>query len=192
MKKDHPQASDKKRSLNLLPCFCFTFLFFVHSLPETNCNKGNNCFSGSSITIPASDNTPPSTVLDVHISGKPLISVTSTSSADSTNIADTDTITFIAKGSDPEGIKDIQIWVEETRWYNGSTPGPGLLGAPEVHNIDNGTVGSKGCTERVASLNFFVKPRRKQATNYRVRLWATAINFTGTKTNSATVVLTWP
>jgi len=191
MEREHQQTRLRKRSLNFLPCFCFTFLFFIHSLPDTSCNKGSNCFSGFTITIPASDNTPPGIFLDVHIPGKPMISVTSSPGADSAKVGGNDTLTFIAKGVDPEGIKDIEIWVEET-WWTPSQEGPGSLGAPEVHNVDKGTAGGKGCTERVASLNVYVKQRRKQAAQYRIRLWATAINFGGAKLKSATVVLTWP
>lgn len=125
------------------------------------------------------------------MSNKPITSVTSASSPDSAAIGGNDTVTIIAKGTDPEGIKDIQIWVEET-WWNPSITGPTLLSAPEVRNVDNSTAGAKGCTERLATLNLYIKQRRKQATSYRIRTWSTAVNFGGAKVNSAVVTLRWP
>ena len=189
-------SSWKMNFLRSFPFFSFAFLFLPLFLFDNGCKNSNNCFSGTSITIPASDATPPTTVMDVHLPNKPIITVTPPSPAVSSTIGGSDTVTIIAKGTDPEGTKDIQIWVEETWWTTsgGTTTqtGPGLLGAPEAHNLDNGTAGAKGCTERVATLNLYIKQRRKLATSYRIRTWATAINFGGAKVNSAVVTLTWP
>src|SRR2546423_8616838 len=114
---------------------CFFFPLF---LLNDGCKNSNKCFSGNEVTIPSSDATPPVVIMDAHFSNKPLITLTSTSAGDTVKIGGNDTVTLIEKGTDPQGIKDIQISVEETCWINGSTTGPGLLGAPEASNPDKG------------------------------------------------------
>ncbi|HYJ38634.1 MAG TPA: hypothetical protein VEV87_08455 [Chitinophagaceae bacterium] len=191
MKISLQHQSSKKSFLNCLQSLSPAFILVPLFLLDINCKNSNKCFSGTSITIPSSDLTTSTTIMDVHMSNKPITSVTSASSPDSAAIGGNDTVTIIAKGTDPEGIKDIQIWVEET-WWNPSITGPTLLSAPEVRNVDNSTAGAKGCTERLATLNLYIKQRRKQATSYRIRTWSTAVNFGGAKVNSAVVTLRWP
>jgi hypothetical protein len=75
------------------------------------------CAVGSPVTIPASDSTPPTATMDVHFPNKPMLTVRSGSADAMSTVGANDVITLIAAGNDPEGVKDIQIWVEETWWY---------------------------------------------------------------------------
>jgi hypothetical protein len=177
--------------LNSFYCLSIALLFLPYFLFDANCKNSNKCFSGTSVTIPSSDLTSPTTIMDIHRPNQPITTVTSTSLPDSGSIGGNDTVTLIAKGIDPEGIKDIQIWVEET-WWNPAQTGPGLLSAPEVHNVDNGVAGGNGCTERVVTLNLYIQQRRKQATSDRIRTWTTAVNFGGLKVKSSVMTLKWP
>jgi hypothetical protein len=160
--------------------------------------NSNSCFQGTAITITSSDLTPPTTGMDVHFPNKPLITVTSTSNPMGSTVVGNDVVTLIAKGTDPQGIKDIQIWVEEIWWTTDpatgvtTQKGPGLLGAAEASNLDNSASGGTGCSERVATVNLDIKQRRKQASSYRIRAWATAVNFGGAQVKTADVTLSWP
>jgi hypothetical protein len=123
---------------------------------------------------------------------KPTISISSASGPFTTSVGANDIVTLIASGSDPEGIQDIQIFIEETASSVGSTTGPGLVGAPSASNRDSTAPRGKGCSSRLATLNLDIAKLRRGATSLRIRAWATAVNFGGTEVKTDVVVLNWP
>ena len=124
------------------------------------------------------------------------LTLSNSSGAASVTITDP-ALTFIANGEDPQGMGDIQIWIEETWWRSNpddgteSQTGPGLLGKPEKSNpVPPGS--RDGCTQRLTSLNLDATARRKGATRYRIRAWAVALNTAGGATQTGDLTLTWP
>ena len=87
----------------------------------------------------------------------------------------------VASGNDPERIRDIQIFIEETKWTSSSVTGPGLVGAPSANNRDTVAPGGKGCSSRLVTLNLDIAQHRGQAPAVRIRTWAIAVNFAGTE-----------
>ena len=169
-------------------------LLFGCPLLLTGCPR---CLTGSPVTVPNGDSTPPTAGMTANFStNKPMLTVSSGGADVSGSISRNDIVSLIATGSDPDGVQDIQIWVEETWWYNqnGFTKqvGPGLLGAPESSSPDSTKPGGQACPTRLLGLNLDITTRSKQADQYRIRTWATGVNFSGTKVNTSVLTLRFP
>ena len=135
------------------------------------------CGLGSKVTIPATDASPPTVIFEYQRPNDQLLTVT----ADTTiHITTPETIFLWARGDDSEGLRQIGIWIEETR--NGGNPG--LLGRPETSEDNNGSVGANACTAMLTQMNFNLGARKGNATTYRARIWAESVNFGGARTRS--------
>lgn len=172
-------------------------LFFVSSVLGCTTTQGR-CVTGNTVTIPGSDASAPTAAMDAHFPSQPMITVTASSGDIGGKVGGNDKITLIAVGSDPEGVKDIQIYLEETWWVTDpatgvtSQKGPGLVGGPEKSNPDNDGTGGSGCSSRATALNLDIQQKRAAATGYRARAWANAVNFGGKETKTSIINLTWP
>jgi hypothetical protein len=129
--------------------------------------------------------------VDIHLPDG--TSTTVTSGTPSANVLSQSggTVTLIARATDPNGVKDVQLWVAEKSCHisNGleSCSGPGLLGAPTASNPDNQTAGASGCTDRVVTQN--VQISRTASTTRTQEVHATGINFGGGKTDTPLVTV---
>ena len=164
-------------------------LLFV-SVVATGCHSV--CGIGNEITIPATDPTAPSVTMDAHFLHQAMVTVTPGTGSPSVTAAGDEVITLLATADDPHGAKDIQIWVEETRWHGATQEGPGLLGVPEASSPDTRTAGATGCTRRLAQAKLDIPQRRQGATALRLRVWATGVNFNDTKVDTAQLTINWP
>jgi hypothetical protein len=101
------------------------------------------------------------------------------------------TVTLIARATDPNGVKDVQLWVAEESCHtsNGSETcsGPGLLGAPTANNPDNQSAGATGCTDRVVTQNVQISRNSNGSVSQQVN--ATSVNFGGGKTTTPIVTV---
>jgi len=150
--------------------------------------NGNTCFQGSQVTIPSTDSTPPAeVVVDFHRPDGTLTTVTSTAPPASATItsATGGTVTLIARATDPEGVKDIQIWAAEKDCHGGTCSGPGQLGAPNAANPDNQAAGAKGCTQRLVTLNVQIGA----GGTVSQEVHAVGVNFAGGQTSTALVMV---
>ena len=151
--------------------------------------SGCACAVGSKTTVPATDGTPPTVALDFQ---RPNSNLQTVVNATTFHVPTPETITFIARADDPDGVKEIGIWVEETWWVPGQQTGPGLLGAPEQSQSNNNAVGGAACTAMLTQLNLEISSRKRAASGYRARVWATSVNFSNVKTQSPVVEINWP
>src|SRR5262245_40715273 len=69
------------------------------------------CVVGQQVTIPSSDTTDPAIVIDFHLPGGQIVSATPTSAPPRVIAPTSGTVTLIAKASDPQGVRDIQLFV---------------------------------------------------------------------------------
>ena len=148
--------------------------------------SGNSCFSGAAVTIPATDATPPAMTLDVHLPDGKLVTLVpgSSGTADVTS-ASGGTVTLIAKATDPEGVRDVQLWVQDENCHVGqpqSCSGPGLGGAPSATNPDTQGTGATGCTERVVTENVQIGSNGSRFLSQQV--FAKGVNFGGGTTDT--------
>lgn len=163
---------------------------------KTASQKSNSstCATGNEVTVSSLDQTAPSVTMDIYFPNSPILSVSSTSAPISSIVGSHDVIEIGARGNDPEGIKDIQIWLDETYW---PTPqhAPGLQGIPNASNLNYVANGGIGCTARLTWYNLDMLHTISQTsniTNYKIVIRAVAINFAGTATASSSVTLWWP
>lgn len=176
------------------------FVVFVAVLMSVaiGCTTTNRpCVAGKAITIPVSDVSSPTSAMDIHFPSKPSATVMEGSGDIEIKVGGNDAITLLAVGNDPEGVKDIQIWIQETWWFANPTTGivsqrgPGLLGAPEKQNVDSSTSGTV-CSSRATNLKLDVGQRRAGATQYRARSWAKALNFSNKESTTSQATFNWP
>jgi hypothetical protein len=160
---------------------------------------GVTCPLGQSVPFPSGDATAPDPVnMDASFPAQPMQSVSNTSGAVTAKIINQPVITFIASGGDPQGMGDIQIWIEETWWRNNpdgtvTQTGPGLLGRPEFSNpVTRPPATNQACTKILASGSVDVATRRAGKDAYRIRAWAVGVNTAGGSTNTADMTLNWP
>jgi hypothetical protein len=143
--------------------------------------------------------TPPLAAMDAHFPSGRTLSVTSaTPTSQSTTVDPSIVVTLIASATDPDGVRDVQIWVEETWWRVdpgtgiGTQEGPGFLAAPEKSSPDDTASVGNACTSRTTVLHLDLPLRRRNATNYRARVWATGVNLCGASATTGDLTLTWP
>lgn len=150
------------------------------------------------VKVPVSDATPPAVALTAF-SSKPQITVTDTSGPITASVTNGDRVVLWGNCTDPDGgCKNIQIWVERTTWKhyaNGTTSqaGPGLLGGPEAESPDTvSKIGDQARKQRTVSLDVEDFKSVPANTSIRLRAWAEAYNFSGTKSTSKDLVLNFP
>lgn len=154
---------------------------------------GKTCFVGQLVTVPSTDTTAPGIVADFVPPAGPTVSLTTASPAAARNIVVSPggRVTLVAKASDPEGVKDIQIWVgTRTCLTTGGVPrcsGPGLLGGPEASNPDPVSPGGQACTERVATINLDAIHTAVRSVSHEISI--RGINTAGQQTEIASITL---
>lgn len=138
------------------------------------------CSVGRAVTIPANDVTQPLVVLDLHLPGGKIASATPAAPPAKVTAPSDGTVTLIAKATDPDGVRDVQLWIG-TRSCSGTDSAactnPGLGGKPVASNRDPGAPGQVGCTERLVSHNIVVKRSSAGSVSHEVSV--RGINFSG-------------
>lgn len=153
----------------LLSCVTAT-AFLASCVPP----PGGSCFLGQPVTIPASDSTPPTLVVDFHLADGSLVTVQSGGQAPADIISPDGTVTINAVARDAEGVRDVQLWIAARKCTSDaatgttSCSGPGLLGAPTASNRDGGAPGATGCTERLTSQSVQVVHTQVRDDSYEV------------------------
>lgn len=192
IKKNH-QSKINWSMQTIFKAFSLLILFFA--LLSSKCELNPN----NLVTIPASDPTPPSVILDVHFSqsGKAYISVTPYSGDLTSMITPNEEISLAAKGTDADGgCQDIQIWVETTTWKQNpdgsmTQTGSGLQGMPTASNPDLSakSPGDQARKERLLTHKVDIAQLRGSADRIRIKVWAEAVNFHGGKSKTGVVSL---
>ena len=116
-----------------------------------------SCFTGSEIAIPASDSTSPTVTLEVRMPDGSVVNLAPPAVPNSKVIVPVNgDVSLTAVASDPQGVRDVRLFVNPGRDVInnatgiGTRTGPGLLSGPTKSNRDNASVGQAGCTARVA------------------------------------------
>lgn len=141
------------------------------------------CQVGHEVVISSSDTTDPAVVLDFHLPNGNIISASPNSVPATVVVPGGGTVTLIARASDDQGVKDVQLWIGtktckiDSGSETESCAGPGLQGAPTVSNRDARTSGQNGCTGRLAKHNLAVSKTSHGSVSYEVE--ARGINFDG-------------
>ena len=136
--------------------------------------SGGSCLLGQPVTIPASDSTPSTLVVDFHLADGSLVTVQSGGQAPANIISPDGTVTINAVARDAEGVRDVQLWIAARKCTSDaatgttSCSGPGLLGAPTAANREGGAPGATGCTERLTSQSVQVVHTQARDDSYEV------------------------
>jgi hypothetical protein len=144
---------------------------------------GCACQVGREVVIPSADNTEPAIVLDFHLPNGQTLSASPNSVPSTVTVPGGGTVTVIAKASDDQGIKDVQLWIgTETCSYdpNNETEScvlPGLQTGPSASNRDTKTAGQSGCSERLVKQNLKVHNTPNGRVSHEVV--AKGVNFGG-------------
>ena len=142
------------------------------------------CLLGTPVTIPATDLTPPTLAIDFIEPNGQIISVASGGPIPAQVISPGGDVTINAVVTDPEGVRDAQLWIAERNCttQNGITScsGPGLLGAPTASNPDGGQAGQTGCTQRLVTQTVQVVGTSVRNRSHEVTVLG--VNFGGQQT----------
>ena len=175
----------------LLALIVFTAFFYGCKLssPASTC-LGCSCNGGNGTFVTSSNDQSDPTSIELSTLNPQQTTVTSTVGGITLQVkqAAGTYINFVANCKDPEGVKDIQIWNEETTYCPGSQQGPGLAGRPAASNPNNSTLGSNVCNSRSLSYSYVV-PRVAKNCTLKAVFKATAVNFGGLKLNSKTITI---
>jgi hypothetical protein len=154
-----------------------------------------------SVTIPASDGSSPSIVMDAHfnVEQRPFLTITNGSAPQQATVKPGETVSFIANGSDTDGgVKTVEIWVtKKTCSVSGdlaSCSGPGLVGGPAVSNPDpdpNKTPGQTAAASRIVKYDLRI-PTGAGTGSLEAKVWAKVVNWDGDKVESPQITITEP
>ena len=179
-----------------------TWLFFISFISFTSfisCGDCGPCPLGSQVVVTSPDNTPPDfvTVFGTFADEtQPEVSVTQSSQGAEVHVLGDDIITFVASGGDPQGAREVRLWVEETHWDEsgaGSVQiGPGLLAEPAASQEIAASPGDNVCTPIRLTYELKIADRRAGYDRMRLRVWSEAINFSGGNAISTSLTLNWP
>lgn len=156
------------------------------SLLIVACVPAQHCFVGSQITIPQADSTPPSVGIDFHMPDGSIVSRTLGDGLPTRiTVPSNGQVTIIANTNDAQGVKDSRIYAatkscsEDSATGIGSCSGPGLLGNPTASNAESNSVGSEGCTQRIATQNVSVTKTTvgTRSSSVSVEVSAEGVNF---------------
>ncbi len=155
----------------LLSCISATALLATCTPPP-----GSSCLLGQPVTIPASDSTSPTLVVDFFLANGSVVTVQSGGQVPADIVSPNGTVTINAVAKDAEGVRDAQLWIAARKCTSnpatGTTTcaGPGLLGAPTSSNRDPGAAGATGCTERLVSTTLDVLRTQARDDSYEVTI----------------------
>jgi hypothetical protein len=149
------------------------------------------------VTIPSSDGSSPSVVMDAHfkVEQRPYMTVTNGSTPQQADAQPNETVTFIATGSDTDGgVKTIEIWfVRDPCPRHDADFGDGLAGRCQAlvtrslaaKNPDPDimkTAGATAAKSRTVSYNAQFPANRSR---YLEDVWAKVVNWAGDEVESA-------
>jgi hypothetical protein len=116
------------------------------------------CFVGQPVVVPSADATDPTVTLSFFLPDG--TTVTAPAGQGTTDVlTPPGEVVISAVARDPEGVRDVQLWVASRSCTmdpsagTATCSGPGLLGAPTASNRDATAAGGNGCTERLATQN---------------------------------------
>lgn len=140
------------------------------------------CRNGREVIIPSADATDPAVAIEFHFANGGLVKTSSDSPLDTVKVPVTGSpVRIIAKATDEQGVKDVQIWIgtEKCSFGGGSAScsGPDLLVAPTASNPDAGTPGQNGCAERLVGHDVEVNRTSQGSVSHQVSVHA--LNFEG-------------
>ncbi|MCI0551478.1 MAG: hypothetical protein L0287_11020 [Anaerolineae bacterium] len=161
-----------------------------------------SCGTQDTVTIPPSDTTQPTVVMDIHFPEGRIYTVTSTGFNPTmpTHLGANDEISLVAKGEDTDGgIQDIQLWIGigvmicDPNTGDCVLTGPGLASAPAASNPDTAKQpGETALKTRLVSHKLDIRQIRGGANGVTIEISARAINFQGVIVKTTLVTLTWP
>jgi hypothetical protein len=161
---------------------------------------GDDDDSSDVVTIPSSDGSSPSVVMDAHfnVEQRPYMTVANGSASQQRGATRDETVTFIATGSDTDGgVKTIEIWHTTDHCALPTRPrrsGGDLPGAPRpsvaAKNPDPDimkTAGATAAKSRTISYNVHFPPDSTRSFKENVR--AKVVNWAGDEVWSANVTI---
>jgi len=154
------------------------------------------CVIGDEVPMNGTAHQVPKAFLSATAGNDPRIDVETGGQTVSNKPKNESDVAVIASGDDIGGVKEVEIWVEETTWHGdgdyGTLTGPGLLGAPTAKTVFKPKTDNIACTKLMALYSF--SPSSKllaQGDHYRARIWAVARNFAGQETQTPAIELYW-
>jgi hypothetical protein len=162
---------------------------------------GDDDGSADVVTIPSSDGSSPSVVMDAHfnVEQRPYLTVANGSARQQADAEPDETVTFIATGSDTDGgVKTIEIWHTTDRCSLGdpnaeeeATACQALL-SPSVaaKNPDPDimkTAGATAAKSRTVSYNVQFPPDSTRS--FKENVWAKVVNWAGDEVRSADITI---
>ena len=178
-----------------------TYLLGAAAIAACNGGNGSNgsfpggCFVGQPVVVPSADATDPTVSLSFFLPDGTTVSAPA-------GPGPTDVVTppgevvISAVARDPEGVRDVQLWVASRQCTfdpssgTASCSGPGLLGAPTASNPDADAAGGNGCTERLVTQNVDVLKTATREVSFEVH--ARGENFGSTVVQTGLVRLRAP
>ncbi len=176
-------------------------LIAVVALVVAAAGCGDDDDSSDVVTIPSSDGSSPSVVMDAHfnVEQRPYMTVANGSAPQQADADPDETVTFIATGSDTDGgVKTIEIWHTTDRCSLGdpddeeqATACQALL-APSIaaKNPDPDimkTAGATAAKSRTVSYNVHYPPDSTRS--FKEDVWAKVVNWTGGEVRSARITI---
>lgn len=159
----------------------FTALLPIVVIPALSSCTSNPaqpaCVLGSPTTVPATDASPPTAALDIFLADGRVVSIAGGSTPLSVT-QPSGRVTLIAKATDANGPKDIQIRVETITCTIAG--GAATCGSPVLSiasNANTTAVGSPTCTERIAQINLDVIDTSTRRVSHSVSV--VAVNYGG-------------
>jgi hypothetical protein len=166
----------------------------------TGCGNGDDSSDG--VTIPSSDGSSPSVVMDAHfnVEQRPYMTVANGSAPQQASAKADETVTFIATGSDTDGgVKTIEIW-HTTDHCPLPHPGPDddlaeacqplLRPSIAAKNPDPDimkTAGATAAKSRTISFNVHFPPDSTRS--FKENVLAKVVNWTGDEVWSASITI---
>jgi len=169
------------------------------ALTAAACEGGAGASGNDTVTIPSSDGSSPSIVLDAHfnVEQRGFLSVSDGSAPEQASVDPEEVVTFIANGSDTDGgVKTVQIWADvktcSATIDDVATCSQPLLGLPVAENADpddEKEAGDSAARSRVVTYNLAV-PGGSGSLNAKV--WAVVENFSGETRRTPNITISEP
>jgi hypothetical protein len=147
------------------------------------------------VTIPSSDGSSPSVVMDAHfnVEQRPYLTVGNGSATQDADAEPDETVTFIATGSDTDGgVKTIEIW--HTTDHCALAPGVAcqalLVPSVAAKNPDpdiTKTAGASAAKSRTVSYNVHFPLDSERS--FEENVWAKVVNWAGDEIRSARITI---
>ena len=144
------------------------------------------------VTIPATDNTPPTVGMTINDNSTININISESSQPTTINTKSA-VLSVIAGATDSDGgIKNVKLWASFTHYKSGQTSGPGLSGTPIKQDESNAKIGESTLINRFFLYNFDLKKELGSWENLKLDLWTEGENFYNGKVRTPTVSVKYP